>query len=214
MRTLVRLSCAFAAALLFSLSLAGQQARAQNCAPPPPGLVSWYPANSNANDVQSGNNGILEGSLTFATGEVAQAFSFDGTTANVKIPAAAGLDVGISNGLTIDLWLNPANLNERSLVEWNSNQPGTGIAGIIGVHLSVSVTSQGAAPGNLYANLIDTSGNSHIIQSNGVLINTNQWQHAALTYDKTTGSAAIYLNGTVIAGPTNIGSFTPQTSYP
>ena len=38
------------------------------------------------------------------------------------------------------------------------------------------------------------------------------WQHIALSYDKTSGQAAIYLNGSVVV-QTNLGVFTPQTSF-
>src|SRR6185369_11934878 len=37
------------------------------------------------------------------------------------------------------------------------------------------------------------------------------WQHVALTYDKTTGEAALYVNGNPVT-QTNLGIFTPQTA--
>jgi hypothetical protein len=40
--------------------------------------VSWWPGDGNANDIVDGNDGTLQGGVTFATGKVEQAFSFDG----------------------------------------------------------------------------------------------------------------------------------------
>ncbi|PYI88212.1 MAG: hypothetical protein DME26_03975, partial [Verrucomicrobia bacterium] len=71
------------------------------------------------------------------------------------------------------------------------------------------------AAGALYANLKDMSGNDHIIGSNGGVVSANTWQHVAVTYDKASGNATLYVNGAVVAGPKNVGqNLTLQTSYP
>jgi hypothetical protein len=51
----------------------------QSCTPPPTGMVAWWLGDGNANDIQDGNDGTLQNGATFGTGEVGQAFSFDGT---------------------------------------------------------------------------------------------------------------------------------------
>ena len=56
------------------------------CAPPPSGLVSWWPGEGNANDIMGNNNGFLQGGMSFTAGEVGQAFNFDGTSGYVSIP--------------------------------------------------------------------------------------------------------------------------------
>lgn len=75
------------------------------CAPPPPGMVAWYPGDGNANDVQGSNHGTLQGSATFAAGMVGQAFSFDGVSGAVSVTDSPLWDFG-SNEFTIDLWAN------------------------------------------------------------------------------------------------------------
>ena len=62
-------------------------AGAQVCVPPPPGMVSWWPGDGNANDIQDGNHGTLRNGATFAPGKVGQAFSLDGVAASVDVPA-------------------------------------------------------------------------------------------------------------------------------
>ena len=54
---------------LLVLGLGGLTA-AQICIQPPDGLVSWWPGEGNANDIQSGNNGMLEEEATFDVGMV------------------------------------------------------------------------------------------------------------------------------------------------
>ena len=49
--------------------------------------------------------------------------------------------------------------------------------------------------------------------SPGGILSTNSFQHVALTYDKGSGLAVIYLNGAMVIS-NNWGSFTPQTTYP
>ena len=69
------------------------------------------------------------------------------------------------------------------------------------------------ANGNqLLTNIKDTSGTAHAFIFSYVF-DTNNFQHVAVTYDKGSGLAVLYLNGTNVASE-NIGSITPQTTYP
>jgi uncharacterized repeat protein (TIGR01451 family) len=77
------------------------------CFLPPSGMVSWWPGEGNANDITGGNNGTPT-NTTFTTGEVGQAFSFDGSTSYFSVADAASLDVSASTGLTFDMWVNPS----------------------------------------------------------------------------------------------------------
>src|SRR5690242_11672152 len=42
--------------------------------PPPANMVSWWPGDGNANDIKDGNSGSLVGGVSFAQGQVEQAF--------------------------------------------------------------------------------------------------------------------------------------------
>ncbi len=85
---------------------------AQSCAPPPSGLVSWWPGESNTIDIVSGNNGTLEGNATFAAGEANQAFSFDGSGDAVLIGNPANLAL---QNFTIEAWVKRGSANQASL---------------------------------------------------------------------------------------------------
>src|SRR5437867_10003102 len=65
--------------------------QAPSCVAPPSGMVSWWPGDGNADDIQGGNNGTLQGGATFGTGEVGQGFSLNGTSAYVSVPDNANL---------------------------------------------------------------------------------------------------------------------------
>src|SRR5206468_10268120 len=79
------------------------------CAPPPAGMVAWYPGDGNANDIVGGNNGTLQGGVTFAPGEVGQAFNFNGIDSFVNVPDAANLHL---QSLTIDAWVKPTDFTQ------------------------------------------------------------------------------------------------------
>jgi hypothetical protein len=176
-------------------------------APPLSGLVAWWKAENNAFDSIGTNNGTTT-SIAYTNGEVRQAFVFDGSSSEITVPASPSLNVGVANGFTMELWINPATYNLQPLLEWNDNM------GDIGTHLWLSTDTVVAGDGfrNLYANLVDTSGTSHQIHSAVGLMTSNEFQHVALTYDKTTGIAVLYRNGVVVTN-LNLGVFTPQTSY-
>jgi hypothetical protein len=78
------------------------------CVTAPSGMISWWPGDDNANDIQDGNNGTLVGGTTFAAGKVGPAFRLDGVDDFIDVPDADNLDV--SSQVTIDAWVNPTAL--------------------------------------------------------------------------------------------------------
>jgi tetratricopeptide (TPR) repeat protein len=171
----------------------------------PAGLVSWWAGEGNANDSTGANNGVLEGAVTFVPGKVGQAFSFDGTTADVRVPASPSLNVGAGNGMTIEAWIRPADLSaQRPVLEWNDGSYGTLL------YVSVYLMGGGAGPGAFTANFKDVNHQAHNISSPPGVLTTNRFQHVAATYDGTSGDAALYLDGAIVA-QANLGIFTPRT---
>jgi hypothetical protein len=173
----------------------------------PTGLVSWWPGEGDATDLVGGHNGQLLGGVSFGAGEVGQAFSLDGSTGRVSVPATGALNLGTGPGLTLEAWINPRNASlTQCLFEWNSGRA-------FGAQFYLSVDPPwGTGSGCLYANLFDTSGISHLITSANGMVVPNTFQHVALTYDHASGNTAIYYNGVVVAQQ-NLGVFTPSTSY-
>jgi len=153
-----------------------------SCTPAPGGLVSWWQADGFANDTVGGNNGILVNGAGFGTGEVGQAFSFNGVNQYVNVPRAPSLDVG--GQLTIDCWVNvdpsmPIGSRIQGLV--TSDFCGIEIGGSLGVILFISTNSGGS--------FVATSD----INGSGAVFPAGQWHHVAGTYDGS--KLQFYLDG-------------------
>jgi len=105
------------------------QAQAASCTPPPSGIVSWWPAEGNANDIVSGNNGTLQAGVAFASGLVGQALLLNNSTnAFVRVPASASLEnIEVANGLTIEGWIDLSNVSGfHPIAEWNDGAGNVG----------------------------------------------------------------------------------------
>lgn len=174
--------------------------------------VAWYRFEGNALDAVGVNHGTEFGSPTYGAGQVNQALILDGVNDHVRIPAAPTLDFGVGIGLTIEAWINPGDAgNARPLAEWNDGTGGGPNAGV-GAHLWLSHTDGNVGgPGSLYADLVDAAGDSHVFATEVGLIQVGSYQHVALTYNRLSGDAALYLDGTAVA-QTNFGNLLLQTS--
>jgi hypothetical protein len=198
MRHLVLLLLTATALFLPSKAIAADPT---NCIP---GMTTWWRLNGNGSDSLGGFQLTLINGPAFTAGQVGQGLLLDGIDDYALTPAAAALDIGAASGMTIEMWIKPSNAAKvaAAILEWNTGND-------IGVHLS---TSTGATR-DLFANLLDTSGNSHQLSSGANTLVDNVFQHIAVTYDKTTGMGRMYINGNQVASA-NLGVFTPQTSYP
>ena len=178
------------------------------CATVSSSVAGWWPAEGNGNDVTGMNPATVNSGVSYSAGEVGQTFNFNGSSGTIVVPASSTLNVGASSGFSIECWIKPSDVSVRHpIVEWNNGST-------IGAHFYVSHSWFGnSGPGNLMANIEDTGGGWHPVFSAPGLVTTNSFQHVALTYDKASGVGKLYLNGAVVASA-NLGSFTPQTSFP
>lgn len=185
-----------------ALLFATFRALSADCVLPPAGLVAWWPGDGNAGDIGGSNDGVLEGSVAFVTGAVGQAFSFNGTNADMRIPASPSLNLGLVDGFTIETWINPADITEpHPIVEWND--------GSFGVCFWASRCAGGAL-GSLAIDVKDTSMRDHCFNTAEGLLVSNIWQHVAATYVRSNGYTVLYINGVPMAEAT-LGAFIPRT---
>ena len=81
-----------------------ENARSTSVLGPDAGLVAYYPFNGDYNDYSGeGNHGSLEGTTSFASGEIGESVYFDGESW-INIPDSDSLD--LSSSLTFSLWVN------------------------------------------------------------------------------------------------------------
>ena len=72
-------------------------------------------------DRRGGNNATLT-DISFEEGKVGRAFSFNGTTSTITIPASQSLDVGMDGGFTIMVWIKPSDVNGlHPIAQWSNH---------------------------------------------------------------------------------------------
>ncbi|HSW15566.1 MAG TPA: LamG domain-containing protein [Solimonas sp.] len=183
------------AALLLLLAGLGlstsERADAAACCAPPTGMVSWFPGDGTAEDVRGGNDGSLQGGVSFAPGKVGQAFSFDGID-DVVVPAAS---VTPGTQFTIDAWVNPSTVSGGYTdATLGATTRRTALGGVIDC-TDWSLGLYGGQLGALYRTSSPGSCNGATV---GVLqsplaVTPGTWYHVALTSDGST--ARFYVNG-------------------
>ena len=161
-----------------------------SCLTSPAGTQAWWPGDGNGNDI-SGNNthAALQNGTTFVTGKVAQAFSFNGASATLTLPAAA-LKTAYT-AMTIDAWVYPL-----------SHGKDTAYGGVYGRNIISNTDTDGFAlrvrDGYLQVDARLTGGNILQTFNSGSQsqLPLNRWSHVAMTYD---GSfIRVYLNGALV----------------
>ena len=134
-------------------------------------------------------SGRLLNGATFGRGEVSLGFTFDGTNDSVRIPARPDIDIGkLGDGsLTMEFWASSSYRGNVPVLAGYYN--GTAWGTYIYHHEYY---------GELHAALIDTAGARHevVVGGEGAGIG---WRHYALTYNKSTGIGALYINGQLAA---------------
>ncbi len=83
--------------------------------PLPAGLVSWWRAEGDGQDLVGGNHGTVRNGAAFAAGQVGQAFLLDGVSGHISIPDHPSLDLLAAGTVELWLWLDEVQ-SDRPLV--------------------------------------------------------------------------------------------------
>ena len=148
-------------------------------------VVSWWKADGNGNDSVGTNHGTLLNGATYATGQINQAFSFDGV--DDRIAVADSPSLALTHSLTIEGWIKvnaiPANDHGEILFRGDSR------SGLDPYSLAIEPSGQ-------LKFLICSETNAASIQATVAL---GQFVHVAATLDDTTGVMSLYENGVLMA---------------
>ena len=154
-----------------------------------PGMVSYWSFNSgNANDALGRNNGTpMNGATATATGQVGQAFGFDGVDDYIKISAPmSSWFQNSKSSFTVEAWVYLSELNRRNF--FFNLQPGA--------EINIAVDYGDSGKSNMLRSYT-TQGLWYY--SGGVTFEANKWYHIAVVYD---GSYRThYINGIVDGTP-------------
>jgi hypothetical protein len=163
------------------------------CVPPPPGMVSWWPGDGNANDIKGTNNGTPQGGVTFPPGEVAEAFGLNGVNQFVEIADNPGSGLSGMGAITLDAWILLTDISTPHLIVSKYNTAG-GLPGTESYYFGVNPNGSSAeiefvVYGTPSGNSLTYTGG----QTTNAQLTPNTWYHVAGTWDGTT--THIYVNG-------------------
>ncbi len=163
-------------------------------------MVSWWPGDGNADDIQSHNNGTLVNGATFAAGKVGQAFSLNGSNQYVSMGNPASLQ--LTGSITLDAWVNPDDFGEGELREivskWGQDFNSCGLGTNADSFLFALTKTGGVIRPRIYIHQSDTGEPA----LEGGSTPAGVFSHVATTYDATTGFFALYVNGVEVASTT------------
>ena len=142
---------------------------------PTNGLVGWWPFNGNANDESgNGNNGTVNGATLTADrfGNANKAYSFDGVDDNLGL----GNFFNFYN-FSISIWTNPGIQNGHAVI----------------------IDNYHSSSNNWVFQAISNFQNNgyNFLNSNEILLSTEQWNHILLMSDANT--IKVYLNSNLVS---------------
>ncbi|HEV8404571.1 MAG TPA: LamG domain-containing protein [Nitrososphaera sp.] len=160
-------------------------------------MVSWWPGEGNADDIQDENEGTLQNGATFGSGKVGQAFSFDGTDDFVSISNTANMDFGTGD-FTIDLWVN---FNSISIDQSLIHKVVSPFPNDKGYLLELDrISPSGSVSPTLRFLARDTTSNENDLYVEVASLTTGQWYHVTGVRSGNTNS--LYLDGNLIGSQT------------
>ncbi|HEY5233306.1 MAG TPA: LamG domain-containing protein [Verrucomicrobiae bacterium] len=149
----------------------------------PSGVVAFWSGEGNANDSVNRNSGSLVGDVSYSTGKVGRAFSFNGAAACVNVPDAPTLNP--TKALTIETWVYVTSFNPSG---------GVALVGKDGVYNDRQFQlGMGLDNGSwVFRPFIGVSAGLFLINGT-VSIRAKTWYHVAMTFD---GSRlCLFVNG-------------------
>jgi hypothetical protein len=151
----------------------------------PANAVSWWTANSTANDALGLNNATLS-NVTYTTGEVGQAFSFNGRNGWAALGDPSSL--AFTASMTIEGWIKanglPTNYNFGAIMFRGDDRGG------------LDPYSLDLLPDGRLRFEVDSG---HGAADLWAPLQLGQFVHVAATLDDATGAMTIYENGAVVA---------------
>ncbi|MDB6136322.1 MAG: hypothetical protein JWM59_4565 [Verrucomicrobiales bacterium] len=155
----------------------------------PPGLISWWRAENNAQDAIGGNHGVAAGPSGYRAGKVGSAFSLNGFSDSIQIPDAPSLR---PESVTLEAWVMMTSLPDIQVI---FTKP---VGGAISNSWGLYYWNRGLHGG---------IGNAGTFADLGAPWNPElgRWYHVAFAFDAASRQQSLYLDGVRAAsGPVSI----------
>lgn len=181
------------------------------CAPLPTGAVAWWPAESNTWDVLDGYDGAFNWPLNFGTNRTfflagKKGLAWDvSSTREVLIPGAGQLNLHTAAGFSFECWVRVGGSSSTSSPSVNTRT----LFAVVSPFTTIPVKT--FAPIRfqvLHPNLgglvltLRPSGLQPVaftVRSPSTSLRSETWEHVAFAFDRATGRATLWLNGSVLA---------------
>ncbi|HSU53428.1 MAG TPA: LamG-like jellyroll fold domain-containing protein, partial [Candidatus Dormibacteraeota bacterium] len=157
------------------------------CASPAPGLVSWWRGEGDLTDNWGPNDGgTPPGTISMVSGKVGRAFLMGGS----YIPVSDSPSLRLTNGMTIEAWVQPASSGSARTILTKFDPPG--VLPSLNNSYYLGMTNSGQLCVSVSSNGV---GRTTLIAPQALIL--SQWTHVAATYDG--AMLRLYTNGTVAA---------------
>lgn len=173
------------------------------CLPSPAGLAAWWTGEGNAFDNAGTNHGLISGAVDFVPGVAGQAFRFG--TDSPAITVHSGTNLALRS-FTIEAWISPEDISiARPILEFAAPYQ------LSPLQFWYSTEN---VPGRLSGYVRDPAGPALEVTTAPGLIPSNQWSHVAFTYDYTSRTALLYVNGFQAGSNSSSVAIQPNTLLP
>ncbi len=158
-----------------------------SCVAPTSGLVSWWPADGNTNDIIGGMNGTIHGNVTFTQTPAigSQSFQFDGGS-YIQVPTSPQLEPAL---ITVSAWVKASSVGAFKYIL--SKQFGSSDG---------SYALYTGSSGGLYFYVSNGPGTTVLSPNAGSALWNGGFHHIAGTFDG--GTVRLFVDGTEIGNGT------------
>lgn len=165
------------------------------CAPPPPGLLAWWPGNGSGAELVAGRNVGDWNGAGFGTGRVGQGFRLDGNDDYFEL-ANAGM-IHSDRGITVTGWFKVDGFHRTWQCIYYKGNPLENGASNDNRESSLFLNSTGYLHFN--STTTDRIGIGQFSLNTGNIIEAGKWYHFATVADCDRGVMEVWLNGTRVA---------------
>jgi hypothetical protein len=173
-------------------------------------LYAAYNGESNANDSFGSNNGTAVGGLTYTTGKIGNAFTFNGT--NAVVDFSDNIFNNLTGDFTVSMWVNLTSLVDRQGFFSNyKTYPSTSYE-FKGFRIYYGPSGHPSNTGGVRVDIGDGTNPPVNLLTNNYLT-TNTWYHIVVTRKFST-STKIYINGVLSTSNSSTNNPALSLAYP